>query len=242
MQGFSGVQFGPGDSYIFMPDNGYGAKYNSPDFLLRLYSLTLTPKTAPSGAGSVKVDAFVQLRDPDKKIPFLIVNENTPERLLTGNDFDIESFMLMPDGTIWVGEEFGPFLLHVSADGKVLSAPAPTPDLGAGKDPVKDLMRSPNNPSILAASPAPGAMSTATLGGSKGFEGMASNPARTKLYPLLEGTVLGDAPGTIRLYEFDPATGKFTRIVGRYRLETPANAIGDMAVVNDNEYLIIERD
>ena len=30
VQGFSGVQFGPGDSYIFMPDNGYGAKYNSP--------------------------------------------------------------------------------------------------------------------------------------------------------------------------------------------------------------------
>ena len=242
VQGFSGVQFGPGGSYIFMPDNGYGAKYNSSDFLLRLYSLTLTPKTAPSDTGSVKVGAFVQLRDPDKKIPFLIVNENTPERLLTGSNFDIESFVPMPDGTIWIGEEFGPFLLHVSADGKVLSAPVPTPDLGAGKDPTKDLVRSPNNPSILAASPAPGAMSTATLGGSKGFEGMASNPARTKLYPLLEGTVLGDAPGTIRLYEFDPAAGKFTRIVGRYRLETPANAIGDMAVVNDNEYLIIERD
>ena len=49
----------------------------------------------------------------------------------------------MPDGTIWVGEEFGPFLLHVSADGKVLSAPVPTPDLGAGKDPVKDLVAEP---------------------------------------------------------------------------------------------------
>ncbi len=242
VQGFSAVQFGPGGSYVFMPDNGYGAKYNSPDFLLRLYTLTLTPKTAPSGAGSVKVGTFVQLRDPDKKVPFLIVNENTPERLLTGADFDIESFVPMPDGTIWIGEEFGPFLLHVSADGKVLSAPVPTPDLGAGKDPAKDLVRSPNNPSILAASPAPGAASVANLGGSRGFEGMAGNPARTRLYPLLEGTVLGDTPGTIRMYEFDPAAGKFNKIVGRYKLEAPANSIGDLAVVNDNEYLVIERD
>ena len=242
VQGFSAVQFGKDGSYTVMPDNGYGSKYNSPDFLLRLYALTPTFKTAPDKVGSVKVGAFVQLRDPDKKVPFLIVNENTPERMLTGADFDIESFVTMPDGTIWLGEEFGPFLLHVSADGKVLSAPVPTPDLVAGKDPSKDFVRSPNNPAILAASPAPGVVSTANLGGSKGFEGMASNPARTKLYPLLEGSVLGDAPGTLRLYDFDPSAGTFGKIIGRYKLEAPANSIGDMTVVNDNEYLVIERD
>ncbi|WP_425145883.1 esterase-like activity of phytase family protein [Deinococcus sp.] len=242
VQGFSAVQFGPDGSYIFMPDNGYGTKYNSPDFLLRLYSLTIAPKTAPGGTGSVKVGNFVQLRDPDKLVPFLIVNENTPDRLLTGADFDIESFVPMPDGTIWLGEEFGPFLLHVSADGKVLSAPVPTPDYSAGKDPAKDLVRSPNNPSILANSPAPGGASAANLGGSRGFEGMAGNVARTRLYPLLEGSVLGDTPGTLRLHEFDPATGKYVRLVGRYKLEAPVNSIGDMAVINDNEYLVIERD
>ena len=242
VQGFSGVHFGPGGSYVFMPDNGYGSKYNSPDFLLRLYTLDLTPKTTPAGTGSVKVGTFVQLRDPDRKVPFLIVNENTPDRLLTGSDFDIESFVPMPDGTIWIGEEFGPFLLHVDATGKVLSAPVPTPDLGAGKDPAKDLVRSPNNPSVLSASPAPGAVSSATLGGSKGFEGMAANTGFSKLYPLLEGAVVGDAAGTLRMYEFDVATAQYTKIVGRYKLEAPTNSIGDLATVNDTEYLVIERD
>ncbi|MGY2895478.1 esterase-like activity of phytase family protein [Deinococcus sp. UYEF24] len=242
VQGFSGVHFGKDGSYIFMPDNGFGTKYNSPDFLLRLYSLTLTPKTTPAGVGSVGVGSFVQLRDPDHKVPFLIVNENTPERLLTGSDFDIESFVPMSDGTIWIGEEFGPFLLHVDASGKVLSAPVPTPDLATGKDPAKDFVRSPNNPGLLANSPAPGAVSIATLGASKGFEGMASNTAQTKLYPLLEGTVTGDTAGTLRVYEFDVASARYTRIVGHYKLEAPANSIGDMATVNDNEYLVIERD
>ncbi len=242
VQGFSGVHFGPGGSYVFMPDNGFGSKYNSSDFLLRLYTLTLTPKTTPAGTGAVNVGSFLQLRDPDRKVPFLIVNENTPDRLLTGSDFDIESFVPMSDGTLWIGEEFGPFLLHVSADGRVLSAPVPTPDLAAGKDPAKDLVRSPSNPAVLSASPAPGATGTANLGGSKGFEGMAANTSFSKLYPLLEGTVVGDTAGTLRLYEFDVASARYTRIVGRYKLEAPANSIGDVATVNDNEYLVIERD
>ena len=42
-------------------------------------------------AGEIEVGEFISLRDPDHRIPFPIVNEATPERLLTGGDFDIES-------------------------------------------------------------------------------------------------------------------------------------------------------
>lgn len=242
VQGFSGIQFGENGSYWVMPDNGFGTKFNSIDYLLRLYNISLDAKTATGGAGAVKVNSFVQLSDPDKKVPFFIINEATSERNLTGYDFDIESFIVAKDGTIWIGEEFGPYLLHFSAAGKLLSAPIATPDFGAGKDPTKDTVRSPNNVGVLSSSPAPGAMSAANLGGSRGFEGMAINPAKTKLYPLLEGTVAGDAAGTLRIHEFDLATSKFVGVAGFYKLEDPANAIGDMAVVNDNEYLVLERD
>ena len=242
VQGFSGIQFGENGSYWVMPDNGFGAKFNSIDYLLRVYNISLDAKTASGGTGTVKVNTFLQLSDPDKKIPFFIINEATSERNLTGYDFDIESFVVAKDGTLWIGEEFGPYLLHFSATGKLLSAPVATPDFGAGKDPLKDTVRSPNNIGILSSSPAPGAISAANLGGSKGFEGMAINPAKTKLYPLLEGTVAGDAAGTLRIHEFDLASSKFIGIAGFYKLEDPANAIGDMAVVNDNEYLVLERD
>jgi glycerophosphoryl diester phosphodiesterase len=243
VQGFSAIQFGPtAGSYWMMPDNGFGSKYNSPDALLRLYTITPSPKTASGGAGTMAVGNSIQLRDPDKKVPFLIVNEASPERLLTGADFDIESFVLAPDGTIWVGEELGPFLLHFDNTGKLLEAPYATPDFGVGKDVTKDFVRSPNNPSVLAASPNPGQMSQANLGSSRGFEGMAINPARTKLYPMLEGTVAGDAPGALRIHEFDLATRKYVGIKGFYKLADPSYSIGDMAVVNDNEYLVLERD
>ncbi len=243
VQGFSAIQFGPSKgSYWMMPDNGYGAKYNSPDFLLRIYQITPTAKTASGGTGDVKVGTFIQLRDPDKKIPFLIVNEASPERLLTGSDFDLESFVLAKDGTIWLGEEFGPYLLHIDATGKMLEAPIPTPDFGAGKDPSKDQVRSPNNPSVLASSPNPGSPTPANLNASRGFEGMAINPSKTKLYPMLEGTVLGDTPGTLRIHEFDLASKKFMGVIGYYKLEDQSYSIGDFAVINDNEYLVLERD
>jgi glycerophosphoryl diester phosphodiesterase len=128
IQGFSGVQFANNDSLYFLSDNGYGSKDNSEDFLLRIHRLDPNFKGTENGDGTVKVLDYIQLSDPDNKIPFQIVNEGTSERLLTGADFDIESFVFDKDGTIWVGEEFGPYLLHFDATGKLLEAPVATPD------------------------------------------------------------------------------------------------------------------
>ena len=116
-----------------MPDNGFGTKANSADFLLRLYQITPDWETDDGGSGEIEVGDFISLRDPDGVLPFPIVNEATPDRLLTGGDFDIESVVRMRDGSFWIGEEFGPFLLHVDAAGKVLAPPVEFPD---GKSPA----------------------------------------------------------------------------------------------------------
>lgn len=129
VQGFSGVQFAKDGGYWFLSDNGYGAKNNSEDFMLRLHHIALQPRTAAGGAQKVTVKDFIQFSDPDKKVPWAIVNEASKERLLTGSDFDVEGFAFAPDGTIWVGDEFGPYLLHFSAQGKLLEAPIATPNL-----------------------------------------------------------------------------------------------------------------
>ncbi|MGF1537059.1 MAG: glycerophosphodiester phosphodiesterase family protein [Elainellaceae cyanobacterium] len=143
VQGFSAVQFAPdseGGTFWFLSDNGFGGEANSTDYLLRLYQV------APSfngldGDGSVEVQGFVSLSDPDGLIPFEIENGGTEERLLTGTDFDIESFVLDASGDIWVGEEFGPFLLHFNGEGELLEAPIATPnpvelDTLNGQDPL----------------------------------------------------------------------------------------------------------
>ncbi|WP_293108961.1 esterase-like activity of phytase family protein [Moorena sp. SIOASIH] len=85
VQGFSGVQFAPsgGGSFWFLSDNGFGAQQNSADYLLRLYQVNPDFKGAEDGDGSVEIEGFVQLSDPDGKIPFKIVNEDSSGRFLT---------------------------------------------------------------------------------------------------------------------------------------------------------------
>ncbi|WP_242041678.1 esterase-like activity of phytase family protein [Alkalinema sp. FACHB-956] len=136
VQGFSGVQFAPGgkgDNYWFLSDNGFGAKNNSADYLLRLYQVDPSFAGSEQGDRSVAIQGFVQLRDPDRRIPFAIQNENTTDRHLTGADFDVESFVIDAKGDIWIGEEFGPYLLHFDATGKLLEAPIATPNITSFK-------------------------------------------------------------------------------------------------------------
>ncbi|WP_445638516.1 esterase-like activity of phytase family protein [Nostoc sp. DSM 114161] len=128
IQGFSGVQFANNNSLYFLSDNGYGSKDNSEDFLLRIHRLDPNFKGIENSDATVKVLDYIQLADPNNKIPFPIVNEGTSDRLLTGADFDVESFVFDKDGTIWVGDEFGPYLLHFDAAGNLLEAPIATPD------------------------------------------------------------------------------------------------------------------
>lgn len=231
VQGFSAVQFADESSFWFLSDNGFGNKLNSQDYLLRIYRVDPSFRGTENKDGSVDVLNFIQLADPDEKVPFPIKNEGTNARLLTGFDFDVESFVVAADGTLWVGEEFGPYLLHFDQTGKLLDAPIPTPDFGSD-----DFVRSPDNPDVLAGD------ATENLSRSRGYEGLAITPDKTKLYALLEGTVAGDPEDALRIYEFDLASKEFTGIKGYYRKENPDYAIGDFAVINENEYLVIERD
>ena len=143
VQGFSGVQFAPNTdarTFWFLSDNGFGGESNSTDYLLRIYQAKPS-FNGQGGDGSVDIQGFVQLSDPNNLIPFDIQNEDSTERLLTGADFDIESFVIDGNGDIWVGEEFGPYILHFSSEGELLEAPIPTPnpvDLNTlnGQDPL----------------------------------------------------------------------------------------------------------
>jgi glycerophosphoryl diester phosphodiesterase len=142
VQGFSAaLPAGGGRSWV-LADNGYGSIENSSDFELRLYLVKPDYRTGAGGSGGVTVQRWITFRDPDHKAGFPIVNEFTGDRVLTGSDFDPESIQRAADGTFWVGEEFGPFLLHFDADGTLLDAPLPLPD---ADHPGKEI-RSPQSP------------------------------------------------------------------------------------------------
>ena len=93
---------------------------------------------------------IISLRDPDSKIPFPIVRGDLPApRLLTGGDFDIESVRRDRRGELWFGDEFGPWLLHTSATGRLLEAPIALPGVKSPDNPTLAAGEAPN----LAAQP-----------------------------------------------------------------------------------------
>jgi glycerophosphoryl diester phosphodiesterase len=142
VQGFSSVLKNDDGSFLVMSDNGFGNLKNSADYHLRVYTIRPDFKTKEGGTGQITVDRFWELSDPNRLIPFAITNEFTDRRVLTGADFDLESFQKAPDGTFWFGDEFGPFLLHTDAQGVLLEAPIPLPDF----DHPGQQIRSPQNP------------------------------------------------------------------------------------------------
>ncbi|MDA0164805.1 esterase-like activity of phytase family protein [Solirubrobacter ginsenosidimutans] len=221
--GFSALlDAGNGDFYA-MPDNGFGSKANSRSFILRLYTVRPKWKTEWSGKGDVKILDALTLSDPDAKVPFPIVNENTPERILTGGDFDIESVRQAPDGTFYFGEEFGPFIVHVDGKGRVLDAPVPLPRVF-----------SPDNPFLLGRTP--------NLASSNGFEGMALSKDGKTLYPFLEGPLVGDDPLVRHVYEFDVSERRYTGRNWIYRMSIPGTLVSDAVAYSKDQLIITERD
>lgn len=65
----------------------------------------------------------VALRDPAGRVPFVIENHLVEGRTLTHDDFDVSAAHRADDGTLWIGEQRGPFLLHFDAEGVLLEPP-----------------------------------------------------------------------------------------------------------------------
>ncbi|MCF3127523.1 esterase-like activity of phytase family protein [Acinetobacter soli] len=236
VQGFSAALKNKDGSYMVMADNGFGTQDNSADFLLRIYKLSPDFKTKNQGSGTVTVQSFIQLRDPNKRVPFDIVNGNSVERLLTGADFDPESMQRAPDGTYWIGDEFGPYLLHFSAEGVLLDAPIPLPH---PLNPAQEL-RSPQNQwnkaQINYVEP--------LVQQSGGFEGMAISPDGQYLYPLIEKPIksLHDSERHLLISQFDLKKKAYTGQYYWFALDSKATNIGDFQLFNDKQGIIIERD
>jgi hypothetical protein len=279
VQGFSAlVPTATRGEYWALSDNGFGARGNSADFELFVHRVRPHLEKGADAPGTVDVLGGFGLSDPYRRISWTIACDPTAgtalppftfnvlpaqrpslcgpaaARRLTGFDLDLESVQIARDGTFWFGDEFGPFLVHTDARGRLLEAPIPVP--GA---------RSPQNPFLdVARGERP------TVNGSKGLEGLGISPDRRTLYPLLEGAVTGDDPRDLRVYRFDVDRRTF-RGHDSYRLELPGtvvntaalrladgtpaypgdaapaanlgkNAIGELTVLNSREAVVVERD
>src|SRR5262245_52757848 len=255
VQGFSGVLATERRNvFHFLVDNGFGAQNNSADAVLRAYALEINWRSRKGGPGTVNPADWdsdrerlefdsrtrLELNDARRKLTIPIQADfanyyNNPAnpavdariragRLLTGADFDIESFRRDRDGNYWFGDEFGPYLIKTDRHGTVLRSEISMPGVFA-----------PQHKDVVAG------RAVANLPSSGGFEGLAINKSGTKLYTLLERTVTGDPDKTLRIDEFDIATERYTGRRFIYPLDAEGTNIGDMVAVDDQRFLVIER-
>jgi hypothetical protein len=262
--GFSGVIPSPTPGRLFgLPDNGYGAQGNSADFVLGFYEITPHFKTSGDGTtarGPVDVRRFTPFSDPNNLLDATFITDGPVYKrsnyyalpvlpqiavdpaikaghLLTGADFDVESIARMDDGSFWVGDEFGPYLLHFSPQGVLLRTPIRHPVLRAPQNPQNTLQHPANLPS------------------SRGVESMTRNADGTRLYLTTEGSINSEPDKRLLLiYEFDTTTEQYTDRTFRY-MKDSSNFItgndnnatnvfltGDMTHIAGDRYVIIERD
>jgi hypothetical protein len=240
--------------FQFLVDNGFGTQASSADALLRSYALHILWRTPKGGRGTVEPadldsgksrPAFdartrLQLNDAHRKLTIPIQADyanyydkpaNAPVdgsiragRLLTGADFDVESFRRDRQGNYWFGDEFGPYLIKTDANGTVLRSEIPLPGVYA-----------PQHKDVIAGK------ASANLPGSGGFEGMAIDKSETRLYTLLEGQVAGDPAKTRRINEFDLENERYTGRSYVYPLDPNGTNIGDMVAVDDRRFIVLER-
>lgn len=236
LQGFSGIRVIDRDHYLVLTDNGFGTKSNSADALLMFHKVKVDWES-----GRVMPQETTFLTDPNRKVPFPIIDETSPERYLTGADFDLESIQPVTDG-YWIGDEFGPWLIHVDKQGVVQDVIATE---------IKDVQyTSPDNAFKSLSNPGTKAPELMSMR-SGGYEGMAISADGKTLYPLLEKPIYDAKTGqpeningtpVLRLLSFDVDSKTWQDTVRFYPLNESHHAIGDFNMIDEHRALIIERD
>ncbi|APX22760.1 MAG: hypothetical protein CML50_07450 [Rhodobacteraceae bacterium] len=231
VQGMSGFAMNRAEdgAYYVLTDNGFGSKRNSPDAMLFFHKMMPDFET-----GTVARRDTIFLSDPDRKVPFRIAYEGTESRYLTGADFDTESIQVIDD-EVFIGDEFGPYIIRAGLDGVVREVYATELD---GKE-----LHGPDTYSVYVPA---SAGSDYQVQRSGGYEGMALQPGTGLLWAMLEKPILlegGETEGPfLRVIAFDPEAGEWTGESGKFQLADGATAIGDFNFIDETRALVIERD
>jgi hypothetical protein len=249
--GISGLQFirGSKNEFYLITDRGPNAdasKANAGKETILFAFPDYAPKIfkARAEGDSLRIVETVTLKKPDganaSGIPHPVGWGNTGEvawadtnkTLANWDEWGIDSECIAADsnGDFWIGEEYGPTVWHVNGKtGKVIKRY--TPFAAAAHEAAIDSMIAKRRPN-------------------RGFEGIACTP-NGKVYAVLQAPIFnpdkaaGEASRLHRILEIDPQTGATRTFV--YEHEAPTASlknkewsIGDVAAINDHEFLVIE--
>jgi hypothetical protein len=157
---------------------------------------------------------------------------------------DAEAVVLLADGSFFVSDEYGPYIYHFSASGKMLSAIRP-PEAVIPKRKGKDHF-SANAPGAGAPTPDP-AVPESGRQNNQGLEGLALTPDGKLLVAILQSATRqdgGDKPETrnyTRIFYYDVSNPDQARLVRHYAVSLPLfDADGKTRVAAQSELLALD--
>lgn len=220
--GFSGLAYtGYGHRYVLLPDRGPGDGVTA--FPCRFHAVDIAVNGNKLNVQLLKTNL---LRD---KSGNRFVGLTSALGEVKQHRFDPEGIRVGLKGTVYISDEYGPFVYAFDGNGKKVGR-LPVPERFMACKPSSD-------PKLEAAQNRTGRVPN------RGFEGLAINPEGTKLLAALQGPLIQDGGRdgvNTRLLEIDINRKANREYV--YVLAAPNHGISEILSVNDREYLVLERD
>ena len=252
------------------PDRGYNVA-GTTNYVPRFNKITVAFTPAPSGA-TAQNQVSLTLTDTIK----FTESDGTPMTSLdptssgTGTraglpampqafngrlSLDAEGIVVNADGSIWVSDEYGPYIFRFTADGRLTSAIRP-PEAITPKRGGADSFAS-NNPGPGQAAPVPADPTTGRQN-NQGLEGLSVSPDGRTLFALLQSAARqdGGTGGTgprrhTRLLAYDLSVAGNPTLKGEYVVALPTFQLGtatrvpaqsEMLAINNTQFLVLARD
>jgi hypothetical protein len=229
-----------------------GRVYPTPDYVPSIYKLKFDRT-----ARTFSVLDVIPVKTKSGKPISGLLNPQTKATKDTGMDItgkllpdgadnlDLEGIVRLSDGTFWIGEEMGPSIAHLSADGRILKRLVPADAVTDYKDSEAEIVGA--LPAILSRRQ-----------GNRGIESIAVSPDEAFLYFIVQNPLANpnakafQAAKNTRLFKLERASGK---LVGEYvyQLDDPQSfslapsarqsdpRISEMIALGPDRLLVLER-
>lgn len=278
---FSAFTFQPGSwqrnangSYsgtlVTQPDRGYNV-VGTTNYVSRYNRVTVAFAPAPAGAATqtqVTLTLADTIRFTEADGTPLTSLDPTPAGTGTRPGFpampqafngrlslDPEGIVVNADGSLWVSDEYGPYIFRFTADGRLVSAIRP-PEAIIPKRNGADSFAS-NNPGPGQAAPIPADPATGRQN-NQGLEGLSISPDGRTLFALLQSAARqdGGTGGTsprrhTRLLAYDLTVAGNPTLKGEYVVALPTYPLGtatrvpaqsELLAINNTQFLVLARD
>ena len=224
---------GTGDRYVLASDRG--PKDGTVPFRDRMHTMTITVRPGASPAVEPKLSGTALFTNEDGK-PFLGSITARPGRNSAGR-LDPEGVRVGRTGTVFISDEYGPYVYEFAPDGKRVRTLAVPERFGIA------------NPGTTGDDEFPPG-NTSGRQPNRGMEGLAITPDGSKLVGLMQGPLIQDGAlngknkrvgVNVRILFLDVTTGKPDKELV-YKLDDPAFGLSEIVAVNATDFLVIERD